>query len=64
MAADDTRTLEAGLGELTDEQWLEGHAALTELGGIPEHELTFVWDADLDAKTLVDPDEVEEAPHG
>ena len=58
---------EADLGTATDVEWLDGHAALTEQGladDFPEHELTFVWDADLDADTLIDANETEEAPRG
>ncbi len=55
---------EANLATITDDQWLEGHARLTEAGGVPEEELTFVWDPDLDPASLLDPAEVEEAPRG
>jgi hypothetical protein len=58
---------EAGLASVTNEEWLEAHAALVECGMVsdfPEHELTFVWDPDLPAHMLIHNDEVEQAPHG
>lgn len=60
--------LEANLGSLTDEEWLEGHAKLTDLvrddPDFPDEELTFIWDPDLDPRTLIDDDEEDHAPRG
>lgn len=58
---------EANLSTATDEEWLEAHARLTEEGAaasFPQHELTFVWDPDLDPQSLIDENEIEVAPHG
>lgn len=55
---------EANLRDLTDDQWLDGHASLVESGQVdtfPPHELTFVWDPQLDPATLIDPAEHDEA---
>lgn len=59
-------TLEGNLGDVTDEEWLEGHAKLVELVGDsddwPTQEFTFIWDKDLDPVELIDPDEVDHSP--
>ncbi len=60
----DDDTADAGLSQVTDEQWLVAHEALVDLGGIPPEELSFVWEPDLDGKALIEETEIEEAPRG
>lgn len=57
---------EADLGSVTDAEWLEAHAALSELVAddpdFPNEELTFIYDPDLDPRTLIADDEVDHGP--
>ncbi len=56
---------EARLSLATDQEWLDGHAALTDLlegSDFPMEELTFIWDPALSPSSLIEPDEVDHAP--
>lgn len=53
---------EGNLGSVTDEEWRAAHERLRATGAIPEEELAFTWDPDLDPATLVQPGEAEADP--
>ena len=61
--------LEANLGEVTDQQWLEAHRALIESEAVPLEELAYLYDPERDPDTVtvddltVDPDPAE-SDHG
>ena len=57
--------LEANLGTLTDDEWLEGHRALIATGALPPEETRFLFDPTRPADD-VGPDDLTEdgAPRG